>query len=344
MNIDSILKVVRGIVRIRGGSDNTVIGNFGDSIKVFRREFGIEIVDDADVNNIFTGWNLDPNAALSDSTWLIQQTKTNASGTTKKLAGTNGIFDQKFDDRTTLFGYNNLTSLLFDGVDECLLISTTSSIDFIQNSEFTLSAWVKFTSLSVAQTFFFKGMGGSGTNNSIRFYIPTTGRISFIVRASSTADRVRVRTQNLTGIINDGNWHHLVVTWDGTVSTVAANALIYIDGVIGTMDTQTDGLVGAIPPGDAWALSGVENESDNFWNGNLDEMSIWNKALSLAEVQEIYNSGAPTDLFGHSAETNLAAWWPFNDVANFPTTRDVKGENDAAMINMEVGDFVPDVP
>lgn len=34
MNIDSILKVVRGIVRIRGATDNTLIGNVGDKLKV----------------------------------------------------------------------------------------------------------------------------------------------------------------------------------------------------------------------------------------------------------------------------------------------------------------------
>ena len=33
MNIDSILKVVRGIVRLRGATDNTLIGNESDSLK-----------------------------------------------------------------------------------------------------------------------------------------------------------------------------------------------------------------------------------------------------------------------------------------------------------------------
>lgn len=34
MNINSILRVVRGIVKLRGGTDNTVIGNVGDRLKV----------------------------------------------------------------------------------------------------------------------------------------------------------------------------------------------------------------------------------------------------------------------------------------------------------------------
>jgi hypothetical protein len=35
VNIDSILKSIRGIVRLRGGTDNTLIGNEADKLKTF---------------------------------------------------------------------------------------------------------------------------------------------------------------------------------------------------------------------------------------------------------------------------------------------------------------------
>jgi len=41
MNVDSILKVVRGIVRLRGATDNTLIGNTGDALHVSLQDINI---------------------------------------------------------------------------------------------------------------------------------------------------------------------------------------------------------------------------------------------------------------------------------------------------------------
>ena len=44
----------------------------------------------------------------------------------------------------------------------------------------------------------------------------------------------------------------------------------------------------------------------NHWNGEIDEVSTWTKALSSSEVTDIYHDGVPTDLTG---ESGLAHWW-----------------------------------
>ena len=42
----------------------------------------------------------------------------------------------------------------------------------------------------------------------------------------------------------------------------------------------------------------------------MDEISLFDKALSALEVENIYNDGIPTDLTGRS---NLLCYWTFND-------------------------------
>jgi hypothetical protein len=44
--------------------------------------------------------------------------------------------------------------------------------------------------------------------------------------------------------------------------------------------------------------------------GYFDEVSIWSKELSAANVSHIYNSGTPTDI---SASGSLVTWWRMGD-------------------------------
>lgn len=55
MNIDSILKSIRGIVRLRGGTDNAIIGNVTDKLKTFSAidpDNNAVTVDNTDTNPV----------------------------------------------------------------------------------------------------------------------------------------------------------------------------------------------------------------------------------------------------------------------------------------------------
>ncbi|MCL4390573.1 LamG domain-containing protein, partial [Patescibacteria group bacterium] len=76
---------------------------------------------------------------------------------------------------------------------------------------------------------------------------------------------------------NDGQWHFGVATFDGTTWR------LYLDGQLNNSKAMSDNIIknGTLYIG-----------SSNIgypWNGSLDEVSVWNKALSLSEVQALYN-------------------------------------------------------
>jgi hypothetical protein len=83
----------------------------------------------------------------------------------------------------------------------------------------------------------------------------------------------------------------------------------------------------------------------NFYTGNLDEASMWNKELAASTITEIYNSGEPTDLSGVSG---LIGWWRMGDpngTAAYPTITDQStNSNNATMTNMASSDIVASVP
>ena len=47
------------------------------------------------------------------------------------------------------------------------------------------------------------------------------------------------------------------------------------------------------------------------WNGLIDEVAFWDKALSASEAADVYNGGVPGDL---SSMSNLTNWWRMGDI------------------------------
>ncbi len=94
-----------------------------------------------------------------------------------------------------------------------------------------------------------------------------------------------------TNIPPIGEWQHFMVTFDGT------NAEMYVDGV--SKGVQAFQLGSAVNAG--IVIGCVEPNGANPYNGAIDEPALWNRALTAAEVAELYNGGAGMALGG-------AAW------------------------------------
>jgi hypothetical protein len=120
-------------------------------------------------------------------------------------------------------------------------------------------------------------------NSSIRDWSITLGlggKIMFNTGAV-TADSVLISTQD----INDGNWKYIVVIRD------RANRLkrIYINGqrdITGGFDTQSFGNNGQPI---LFGASGCDTQSHTFFNGKLDDVRIYDRVLSEAEITELYH-------------------------------------------------------
>jgi len=106
---------------------------------------------------------------------------------------------------------------------------------------------------------------------------------------------------NLGASVTDGNWHHVAMTWQqGTKNGFCT----YLDGaLVASRDSGTT----PIPNMNAQVYFGCFNASAEFMNGLLDEVAIWNRALSVDEIR----SNMHTGLTGK--ETGLAGYWTFDD-------------------------------
>jgi hypothetical protein len=145
----------------------------------------------------------------------------------------------------------------------------------------TLSAWIKTTQTALGNIFdrwcilacsdndqqFLLRLGNTGSS---------LGKVTAYLNGTNNAD------YNITGriIVNDGNWH--LITATGDISAFANNMKIYVDGAL-----DVDAAVGA----NILHASGDPVYLGNAFVGIIDDMRIYNRGLSAAEIRALYANG-----------------------------------------------------
>lgn len=89
---------------------------------------------------------------------------------------------------------------------------------------------------------------------------------------------------NTTGTVNDGNWHF------AAISISSGTATLYMDG--SSIGTVGSGDLKISTSGTQFKHIGVDpSGTPHYFNGQIDEVGVWSRALSSTEVTALYNSG-----------------------------------------------------
>jgi len=162
-------------------------------------------------------------------------------------------------------------ALSFDGVDDYVDCGSVPQLDGV--SEFTVEFWIKVDTLPfpnewqgiIARGSTFQRtpwIYGNRNESNLRIHFETTlggpGDCNFV-------------TDNLT----EGQWHHVAFTWDGNMVSS------YLDGVPGPTDMTTSSSVLANTDE---SLKFGFMPSYTYFNGTIDEVRIWDKALSPDDI------------------------------------------------------------
>lgn len=233
--------------------------------------------------------------------------------------------------------------MLFDGDNDYVNCGNVASSNGA--TEASWSFWFKSNTSSITDAF---GKWNFG-EKQIRIFmnIDATPRLNVRLSQDGTTDLSAFDNLNIPSLMT-GNWQHCAIVFDGSLSG-AARCKVYIDDV-------------AISNSASSAPSSLFSSVSNFligtridlpppvlpWSANIDEFSIWDKALTPSEVSEIYNSNEPDDLVEHSTSGNLKNWWRMGDDATWDgtdwTIPDKIGPNDGTSVNMAFGGVSTDVP
>ena len=203
-------------------------------------------------------------------------------------------------------------ALSFDGVDD--FVSTTD----IDLSAISMSAWIKL-SASVAQS---------------RIVSNWTSPYSYLLSFNDTGTQVQLATRSggSTGLIHTsgncvvGVWCHIVAVYDNSTFKIYRNAVdeTVVDiSLTGVLDNTNDDVV-----------IGADSVNHSFpFPGSLDDVRIYNRALSSTEIRQLYNQGAGTKVASSPLATSgtglnrgLVGYWTFDGPKMTQNVADSSGQ------------------
>jgi len=270
-----------------------------------------------------------------------------------------GVFDPTADYRVmTSDGSGNLEANYdFDGVKYITFgyapqvvversINFDGIVDYVDMEDhlelnataFTISAWIKRDTGTVNASILSKR--DATYTEGYDFRINSAGRFEFVLNGGAA-------TLTSSVAIPENEWHQLAVIYN------AGNATLYIDGVA---DTNASSLPAPVATTQSFYIAAAgKNTPTAFFAGNIDEVRIWDTALSENQLryimnQEIidnslaliYGDVLPTTITKNEISTipwsSLAGYYPMS-VYTYTNTDDMSGKgHQGALRNLDTVD------
>lgn len=226
--------------------------------------------------------------------------------------------------------FSNTYSVEFDGTDSAIVGSNSLGI----TSGISISVWVKTTDASSG----FKQIIGeynwsnSSQRNWLLYLSNTANRISFLAYNDAGQLTVNQVVNEADANIDDGQWHHILVTWDNTTNTNSFK--IFFDGDIVLQHTPSLTGIRSVSSIPVYIASG--QGSSVYLESNIDEVAVWDSDQS-SNASTIYNEGTPADL----ASLTPLSWWRFEEGSGSTATDSGSGGNDATLTGVTYQEDVP---
>jgi hypothetical protein len=175
----------------------------------------------------------------------------------------------------------------FDGIDDYILVNNSQNLDLGKN--YSLSAWIwsnepsnptsglLYTIIAKRDEVMSGNKGLFPWNFSIDYSLSGVFKKFMNARTGSYAIS--------NSIVNGGSWQHLAVTVNNDFVTLWMNGISS-----GTYTFMTNNLITTQPVLIGWNRAGGTNREQ--FNGKLDDIRIYNRALTDSEIQQLYHEGS----------------------------------------------------
>lgn len=176
-------------------------------------------------------------------------------------------------------------ALALDGITDYVDIPQSEGLD-IGTNEVSISLWVNMptnpTEIAEINAIY------DSTGDSYVVYLDkASGELRFkVTDAAGGAERPGIPGLN----IETGRWHHVVGVFNGAAGPVTGQVSIYLDGRLEDLHTRQN-MTEEVKAGQHAALGRNGTAAGYWFAGEIDDIAIWRRALSSAEVAHIFNSG-----------------------------------------------------
>jgi hypothetical protein len=223
------------------------------------------------------------------------------------------------------FGYQNRAYHFSDQS----YISVPDSPDFtLGHAPFTVSLWVKFDALG---SYYLIGHdNGPGNQDKWIFWVGLDDTNSTLL--FHTYPGLQVTAESLGWADGTAEWYHFAITRDGSTWSLYVNGA-KVENVIPDNVTELPD-----PAHDLWIGSAETGHPERYLRGSLDDVRIYNRALSAEEISDLFNE-APTlsdfngdcDVDGNDLAALIESVSNHAPLIDLPTFASVFGESECAI-------------
>ncbi len=191
----------------------------------------------------------------------------------------------------------------FDGVDDYMSINDSNSLDITDS--ITLSVWIKTNGTNTHSAIISKLGAGWYDNNAYYLNVNNDSFIHFGMNYE-WENGIGLGT-NSTTPVEDGEWHYIVAVYDGI------RARMYVDGIF-EAESGIDYTLGTKANDFKLKIGWDIYSSSRHFNGQIDDLRIYNRALNDSEIQELYKLGQQSQTV--NLNSGLVAHYEFEGDAN----------------------------
>jgi len=274
-------------------------------------------------NTITLTWNSVSGATSYTLYW------DNVPGIDSSDTAITSITNDNYTDSTKETNY----ALDFDGTNDYVAAdNVTSYLDSSTGLPFTVSAWAYPDTTNNEAIWAFNKTGNTDENLNLLFY-------------GSGGNTKKFYHHGPTSYVGEsehefepGRWHHIVVVVDSS-----GNGKMFVNGEEeDTWSSGTNTSVNRFSIGQEYDDTG--SDPSDYFDGKIDEVAVWNVALSAADVTALYNSGnglkASANSGNYDNSADLIGYWKFNDGTGSTLTDSTSNSNNGTLNNMDSSDWV----
>jgi len=215
----------------------------------------------------------------------------------------------------------------FDGLNDVINLPLNSG-QIANSSQFTIQYWIlPDATITTPQTVF--------ANWHSVPNVPNGTPVGFLSGFYGNNSGVNVFTGyvNNFGVgsnlnINFSNWNHVIIVFDGSQPIVQDRNKVFLNGILQSNNFSCQNCSTNIPQTTGNIFNhttvgaryiGAQNTLSDKFKGNIDDIGIWNRALTQEEINNMYNGVSYSDTCNNvsgSLTNGLVGYWPFCGNAN----------------------------